>query len=89
MGGAGAGQIDAAAVAEFGQWPPTVIGLFADASRLPMYTTPGSVVTLPPQMLFWVGGTSTTAGGATQQTVMVDASVAGNGWANSRDNTPG
>src|ERR1700722_13871325 len=45
--GDGSGTIDAADVANYGLWPPTSIGLVADATLLPTYTPTGPVPTLP------------------------------------------
>lgn len=47
--GGGSGVINAADVAQFGTWPPTSIGLVANAALLPTYTATGAIPTLPTQ----------------------------------------
>jgi len=43
------GTLDAADLAQYGQWPPTSIGLVPNATLLPTYTATGPVPTLPTQ----------------------------------------
>lgn len=76
IGGAGAdGTIDAADLAQYGQWPPTSIGLIPNAALLPTYTATGPVPTLPTQTY-----------PATPAATMVDG---GNGWFNAADTARG
>jgi len=46
-GGPGAGTIDPADLATFGQWPPPSVGIVGDDALLPTYTATGPVPTLP------------------------------------------
>ncbi|KAF7982868.1 hypothetical protein HWV62_25096 [Athelia sp. TMB] len=53
-GGSGAGVIAPTFISQYGQWPPTITGGFSAAeaaSLLPMYTSTGTVATLPPPTL--------------------------------------
>lgn len=60
-GGAGAGQVAATVVAEFGQWPPSSIAGVGEAV-LPTYTPTGSVITLAPPTLTATPSSSVTVG---------------------------
>lgn len=70
-GGSGADNIPASVSSQYA-WPPTLISSAGAATLLPTYTPTGSLVTLP-------GPTFTDS---SKKTVS-----AGNGWANSADNT--
>jgi glucan 1,3-beta-glucosidase len=73
--GGGDGIIDASDVADYGPWPPTSIGLVADATLLPTYTPTGPVPTLPTES-FPTPTPSVSING-------------GDGWYNSADTSSG
>ncbi|KAF7981414.1 hypothetical protein HWV62_33395 [Athelia sp. TMB] len=76
-GGSGAGVIAPTFISQYGQWPPTITGGFSAAeaaSLLPMYTSTGTVATLPPPTL----------------TASASRSISvGDGWADRSDTAAG
>jgi aryl-phospho-beta-D-glucosidase BglC (GH1 family) len=82
-GGAGAGQVAATFIAQYGDWPPASIASGGDASLLPSYTPTGSVSTLPPPTItaVTVAVVDTASPAATSTvTASVTSVDAGNGW---------
>lgn len=76
-GGPGAdGNINAADIANFGQWPPTSIGLVANAAMLPTYTATGPVPMLPTEAFAAPTPPATPVNG-------------GDGWFDKDDTIPG
>jgi len=76
-GGAGAGTMPASVTAAYGQWPPAAlngIGVAADVALLPVYTSTGNIVTLPPP---------------TFTATATHSISAGDGWFDAADNGDG
>jgi hypothetical protein len=73
-GGAGAGTIAPSAASSVLPWPPASLSGQANAAQLPVYTTTGTVATLPPPTF------------TASATHSIDA---GNGWFNSADTSGG
>ncbi|KAF7977046.1 hypothetical protein HWV62_4816 [Athelia sp. TMB] len=73
-GGAGAGTISAAWSSSYGVYPPaTISNAYAPATKLPQYTSTGTVATLAPPTL----------------TASATTVSAGNGWFDASDTAPG